>query len=58
MCPLAMSDHLHQFGYIVGISKSHRVWLVMIWCACIWIIWKDKQHNFLRQIGLYSSAYG
>jgi len=38
VCPIIMSDHLNQFGYFVGISKSHRVWMVMIWCACIWII--------------------
>ena len=41
VCPPDLSNHLQQFDHIVGISKSHRVWLVMIWCVCIWIIWKD-----------------
>jgi len=33
--PINMSYHLNQFGYFVGISKSYRVWMVMIWSACI-----------------------
>lgn len=45
VCPINMLDHLNQFGYFVGISKSHRIWMFMIWCACIWIIWKGRNNK-------------
>ena len=36
--PLWYVRPFKQFGYYLGISKS---WMVIIWCACIWIIWKE-----------------
>ena len=35
VCPYNLIDHIQQFGFFVGISKTHRIWMVIIWCACI-----------------------
>jgi len=38
-------DHLLQFVHIVGTSCTKRYILVMIWCACIWTIWKYRNRR-------------
>ena len=58
VCPNNLTNDLHQFGFFVGISKVHRICMVMIWCACIWIIWKDMNIIiFFRQISLQATTY-
>jgi len=49
ICSHNLMDHVQHLGFFVSISKTHRIWMVMICCSRIWIIWKDRNNIFFFQ---------
>ncbi|XP_058722297.1 uncharacterized protein LOC131594232 [Vicia villosa] len=41
-------QHMSQFEYLLGGEKSTSLKLLVLWCACIWYIWKARNHKIFR----------
>lgn len=40
--PVLLLNHFIQFGNLVGTSKAKTSIMFLIWRACTWIIWKER----------------
>jgi len=40
--PGAVMDHFFQFVHMVGLPRTSHYFLKVIWLACIWAIWKER----------------
>ena len=40
--PSNIVDHFFQFGYVAGFAKSRTSFMHLIWFACSWAIWKER----------------
>ena len=42
-------DNFHQFGNLAGVPRSTHTFLQVIWHACVWIIWKERNSRIFNQ---------
>ena len=42
--PGTVSDHYFQFVHMAGLPRPSHYFLKVIWLACIWAIWKDRNN--------------
>jgi hypothetical protein len=40
--------HFVQFTYSVGGLRARRSFLQIIWLACVWIMWNERNHRLFR----------
>jgi len=40
--PATVVDHFHQFGTSSDLAKSRCSFMHLIWFACSWVIWKER----------------
>ena len=40
--PYKIIDHFFQFGTMSGAAKSGCSLMHLVWFACIWVIWKER----------------
>ncbi|PNX58114.1 heat shock protein [Trifolium pratense] len=38
-------DHFVQFAFSAGGSRARRSFLQLIWLACIWVVWTERNHR-------------
>ena len=46
--PDTVQDHFHHFGNLAGLPRSTFPFLKVIWHACIWVIWKERNHRIFN----------
>jgi len=42
--PMCLSDHFLQFGHLGGCCSRLLSTLILIWLACIWVLWKERNN--------------
>jgi len=48
--PGSVSEHLHQFGHLVGLPRFTYSFFQVIWHAGCWVVWKERNNKiFPRQ---------
>ena len=50
--PDTVHDHLHQFGHLMGLPRFTHSFLKIIWLACVWVIWKERNNMIFKQKAL------
>jgi hypothetical protein len=45
-------DHFHQFGHLGGIPRQTHQFLKLIWLACAWTIWKERNNQIFNNKAL------
>ncbi|GAU25959.1 hypothetical protein TSUD_373600 [Trifolium subterraneum] len=43
-----LSDHFVQFTGSAGGSRARRSFMQLIWLACVWVIWTERNHILFR----------
>jgi hypothetical protein len=44
----SLRDHFVQFTYSAGGSRARRSFLQLIWLACVWVVWTERNHRLFR----------
>ncbi|XP_045819170.1 uncharacterized protein LOC123912363 [Trifolium pratense] len=44
----SLHDHFVQFTQSVGGQRSRRSFMQLIWLACVWILWHERNHRLSR----------
>ncbi|KAK2433359.1 hypothetical protein QL285_018637 [Trifolium repens] len=51
-CPrvefVSLRDHFVQFTSSAGGSRARRSFLQLIWLACVWVVWTERNHRLFR----------
>lgn len=42
-------DHLLQFGHLAGLPRFTLNFMKLIWFACVWVIWKERNNRVFNQ---------
>jgi len=50
VAPAGCRNHFLQFGQLAGFPRSSYTFLRIIWMACVWIIWKERNNRFFHQM--------
>jgi hypothetical protein len=43
-----LSDHFVQFTYSAGGLWAQRSFLQLVWLACVWVVWNERNHCVFR----------
>ncbi|KAK2445325.1 hypothetical protein QL285_016268 [Trifolium repens] len=43
-----LHDHLIQFTFSVGALRARRSFLQLIWLACVWVVWNERNHRLFN----------
>ncbi|GAU46141.1 hypothetical protein TSUD_143230 [Trifolium subterraneum] len=43
-----LPDHFVQFTSSAGGSRGHRSFMQLIWLACVWVVWTERNHRLFR----------
>ena len=46
--PDMVCDNFHQFRNLAGVSRSTHTFLQVIWHACVWLIWKERNSRIFN----------
>jgi len=46
---MCLSDHFLQFGYLRSGYRRIRSTLILIWLACIWVLWKERNNKIFNK---------
>jgi hypothetical protein len=46
--PDFVRDHLHQFGHMAWLPRSTHPFLKVIWHACVWTVWKERNNRIFK----------
>jgi hypothetical protein len=44
----SLSDHFLQFTYLAGSLRQRRSFLQLVWLACVWVVWNERNHRVFR----------
>ncbi|KAK2445430.1 hypothetical protein QL285_016359 [Trifolium repens] len=44
----SLPDHFVQFTYSAGDSRARRSFMQLIWLACVWVVWTERNHRLFR----------
>ena len=47
--PEVLRAHLLQFGHLAGLPRFTYSFLKLIWLACVWVIWKERNNRVFNQ---------
>jgi hypothetical protein len=56
VAPVTVRDHFVQFTHLAGFSSSLYSFFKIIWLACVWVIWKERNNRVFNQKALDSQA--
>ncbi|CAJ2638116.1 unnamed protein product [Trifolium pratense] len=45
---VSLRDHFIQFTSSAGGSRARRSFLQLIWLACVWVVWTERNHRLFR----------
>jgi len=54
--PKVLRHHFIQFSYMAGMPRSSHIFFKVIWLACVWVLWKERNHRILKNMALDSSG--
>ncbi|GAU37807.1 hypothetical protein TSUD_276240 [Trifolium subterraneum] len=43
-----LSDHFVQFTSSAGGTRARRSFMQLIWLACVWVVWTERNHRLFR----------
>ncbi|GAU13014.1 hypothetical protein TSUD_173140 [Trifolium subterraneum] len=43
-----LSDHFVQFTISAGGTRARRSFMQLIWLACVWVVWTERNHRLFR----------
>jgi hypothetical protein len=43
-----LPDHFVQFTHSAGGSRARRAFLHLIWLACAWVVWNERNQRLFR----------
>ncbi|GAU23552.1 hypothetical protein TSUD_40300 [Trifolium subterraneum] len=43
-----LPDHFIQFTCSAGGSRARRSFMQLIWLACVWVVWTERNHRLFR----------
>ncbi|GAU12613.1 hypothetical protein TSUD_132230 [Trifolium subterraneum] len=43
-----LSAHFLQFTSSAGVSRAHRSFMQLIWLACVWVMWHERNQRLFR----------
>jgi hypothetical protein len=46
--PGSVADHFYQFTHLAGMSRASYSYLKVIWLACVWAIWKERNNYIFK----------
>jgi len=49
VAPGSCRDHFTHFGHLAGLPHSSYSFLQLIWMACVWVIWKERNSRVFHQ---------
>jgi len=49
VAPEVLRAHLIQFGHLAGLPRFTYSFLKLIWLACVWVIWKERNNHVFNQ---------
>ncbi|KAK2380885.1 hypothetical protein QL285_068539 [Trifolium repens] len=44
----SLRDHFVQFTRSTGGSQARRSFLQLVWLACVWVVWTERNHRLFR----------
>ncbi|XP_045797575.1 uncharacterized protein LOC123891718 [Trifolium pratense] len=44
----SLRDHFVQFTASLGGSRARRSFLQLVWLACVWVIWTERNHRLFK----------
>ena len=47
--PEVLRAHFLQFGHLAGLPRFTYSFLKLIWLACVWVIWKERNNHIFNQ---------
>jgi hypothetical protein len=47
--PVRCRDHYLQFGHMAGLPHFSHSFIQLIWLACVWTIWKERNNRIFTQ---------
>ncbi|KAK2361308.1 hypothetical protein QL285_086472 [Trifolium repens] len=47
--------HFVQFTYSVGGLRARRSFLQLIWLACVWVLWNERNHRLFRNAACHAT---
>jgi len=53
--PGSITDHFFQFIHMVGMSRASHLRLKVIWLACVWVLWKERNNRIFKNVVADSS---
>ena len=53
---LTSRDHFFQFGYIAGLPRTSHSFFLIIWLACVCVIWKEWNSRVFQQRVMHSQS--
>ena len=48
--PCQIRDHFIQFSFMAGMSRGTHSFFKVIWFACVWVIWKERNNCILKNL--------
>jgi hypothetical protein len=49
----SLTDHFVQFTSSVGVLRARRSFLQLIWLACVWVVWDERNHRVFKNSANY-----
>jgi len=46
----SVKDHFFQFIHLAGMSRASHFYLKVIWMACIWETWKERNNYVFKNV--------
>jgi hypothetical protein len=43
-----LADYFIQFTYSTGGFRARRFFMQLIWLACVWVVWSERNHKLFR----------
>jgi len=48
----SVKDHFSQFTHLAGLPRQSHLYLKIIWLACVWTIWKERNNCVFKNVVL------
>jgi len=56
VAPNVLRHHFVQFSYMAGMPRSSHIFFKVVWLACVWILWKERNHRIFKNMAFDPSV--